>query len=90
MKTLILLITFFVSLHVNANDTLRLSTPVDNVVDVSDKTETRYYVKIADNYYRVSYEDYKSFKAYFERQIPVHAYAVVDEKRKLIKVIYLK
>lgn len=88
MRYLILLMCLTVSSLALGNDTIRISTPVENTfVEVNQKGDVEFYVKLANSLYKTDKESYLIFRDALLKGINIDSYAITDEKRRVLKII---
>lgn len=90
MRYLLITITFLmVSAFTFANDTIQISTPLENIaVEIDNEGNYNFYAKVAGGFYKTDKESYLKFKDCMKRGEVVYPYAIVDEKNRVLKIIY--
>ena len=88
MRYLVTIMCFVVSSFVLANDTIKISIPVENIaVEITKKGECEFYVKVANSFYKTDKASYLKIREALQFGMTVYVSAIVDEKNRVIRII---
>ena len=78
-----------VSAFTFANDTIQISTPLENIaVEIDNEGNCNFYAKVASGFYKTDKESYLKFRDCMKQGKIIYPYAIVDDKNRVLRIIY--